>query len=88
MSNEQQQVLNLAEFLVSKERNVVAITTPIPGKDGKLSKKTPVYHLPVYKVNFRFDDGNPVDFHCDLADITDLINKLKSYENNWRKSKT
>lgn len=86
MSMEQEIIHNLTDFQVSKKTNVVAITTPIPGEDGKISKKTPVYHLPVYEVELQSDSGEPIKFHCDLADITDLISKLKSYENQRRKS--
>lgn len=75
----------LTDFKVFKDDKVIAISTPIPGSNGEISKKTPVFHLPVYKINLQLDDGGQnVTFHCDLADLTDLISKLKSLENQWK----
>lgn len=76
----------LIDHTINKENNVIAITTPIPGSDGLVSKKTPVFQLPVYKVDLNFEQEESVTFHCDLADITDLITKLKSCENQWRRA--
>lgn len=79
----------LSQVHVSRLDQVVAITTPIPDQRGHTSKKTPIFHLPVYqiKLEMRGDvsstDGE-LQFHCDLADLTDLIDKLKSYQNQWR----
>lgn len=71
--------VELKDFEVSKVEQVIAITTPIPGPDGTTSKKTPVFHLPIYKISLYLkDQEKPVTFHCDLADITDLTSKLKS----------
>lgn len=83
-----------------KDEKVVAITTPVPGPDGQISKKTPIYHLPVYKFEMELaneeteskeneqnlDSKQVVSFHCDLADITDLLDKLRAFENSWRRS--
>lgn len=69
----------LQDCKVSKKNNLVAITTPIPAKDGSVSKKTPVYHLPVYKVKLKLSDEQMLEFYCDLADMTDLIDKLKRF---------
>lgn len=80
----------LAGCQVIKE-NKIAITTPIPDKNGKISKKTPVFHLPIYKVDLKLhntdkgiEEEEVVSFRCDLADMTDLIGKLKCFENIWR----
>lgn len=74
---------------VIKDESIIAITTPIAAKDGTISKKTPVFHLPVYKIHLDLknqQDNETTVFHCDLADLRDLIEKLKVVENLWKKS--
>lgn len=69
-----------------KEEDVIAITTPVSAPDGTISEKTPIFHLPVYKVSLQLEgQDEPITFHCDLADITDLIGKLKVCENLWKR---
>lgn len=75
----------LQDFMVNKEKKIVAISTPIPGHNNQVSKKTPVFHLPVYKINLQMkDQDEPIEFHCDLADMIDIIDKLKGYENQLK----
>lgn len=91
MSTKQEgKILN--DFVVSKLDQVVAVTTPIPASDGRVSRKTPIFHMPIYKINLSFDDKTQtddetkaIDFNCDLADLTDLIDKLKTLRNQWRR---
>ena len=74
----------LEQLKVTKMEQLVAITTPNPGPDGQVSRKTPVFHLPVYKIRLIFEnDPNELELHCDLADLTDLIDKLKRVQNQW-----
>lgn len=71
---------------VTKVDHIIAVITPIPGKKGQISKKTPVFHLPVYEVTLEAGDGTtPVTFYCDLAELTDFIDKSVSLENAWRR---
>lgn len=85
-----QNVKNLTDFQVSKVEDVIAVTTPIPAQDGRLSKKTSVFHLPVYKIKLEFNSSNNqqgnelIEFYCDLADLTDFISQLKAHQNCWR----
>lgn len=79
------QVASLKQSQVTKLTKLIAVATPIPGKDGLVSKKTPVFHLPVYKIDLQLDDDETVTFHCDLADMTHLIDQLKSYKNHRRR---
>ena len=104
-------VLNRAQ--VSRLEQVVAITTPVPDSLGRTSKRTPVFHLPVYEVKLLVEhlgqgtnrteklaedkqqqqqqkaheepEFDETRFSCDLADLSDLIDKLKSYQNQWRR---
>jgi len=85
MSN-QASVKVVTSYQVSKDDKVVAITTPVPGKDGQVSRKTPIFHLPVYKIDLEFDHSETLTINCDLADMIDLISKLKTFENIWRRS--
>lgn len=72
--------LNLKDFEVLKVDKVIAITTPTPGPNGLISKKTPIFQLPIYKISLLIEDQDePITFHCDLADITDLTSKLKAF---------
>lgn len=75
----------LVESNVSKEHQVLAIITPTPAANGQVSKKTPIFHLPVYKVDLKLNSNESINFHCDLADLADLIDKLKRYQNQWQK---
>lgn len=83
--------VNFLEFnnlSVTREEELVVICTPMPGPNGEISKKTPVYHLPVYNVELKLDDGpseEVVSFQCDLADLTDLIDRLKACENLYKR---
>lgn len=84
---------NLLDVQVTKLSQLVAISTPIPAQDGRTSKKTPVFQLPVYEIDLKLAEDENEDikqktrrFHCDLADLSDLIEKLKSLENQWRRS--
>lgn len=76
---------NIKSYKVSRQEDVFAVSTPIAGPDGQVSKKTPVFHLPVYNVELNLEKGERVDFTCDLADMTDLLGKLKALENHWIK---
>lgn len=89
LSNIQKEASDEAEkslegFTVTRLDDIVAITTPIPDARGNVSSKTPVFHLPIYKVDLELDRGN-TSFHCDLADLTDLISKLKELRNQWQR---
>lgn len=81
------QVGSLKNFHVTKLSKLIAVATPIPGKDGSVSKKTPVFHLPVYKIDLQLNTGEVVTFHCDLADMTHFIDQLKSYKNHRQQSR-
>lgn len=71
----------LDKIHATRQEDVIAITEPIPDELGNVSSKTPIFHLPVYKLSLaeaaQQPDGRQVEFHCDLADLTDLISKLK-----------
>lgn len=98
----------LRQSQVSKSSELVAISTPVAAADGRVSRKTPVFQLPVYTVRLatttcslvggggvvagaasKQTDGaldqheQQQQFLCDLADLTDLIDKLKSLEHRW-----
>jgi len=80
--------MRLKSFHVARLYQVVAISTPLADQLGRVSKKTPIFHLPVYEVKLQMvDPEDPAGeirdlcFHCDLADLTDLIDKLKSFQN-------
>ena len=100
---------HLAKYQVSRLVDVLAVTTPIPDEYGNVSTKTPVFHLPMYKVDLLLrrqtktigpqkerdhqhggdsDDDNcdaddSLSFHCDLADLTHLLNRLKELNQEW-----
>lgn len=84
MSNESKKT-TLKECQVHRQEGVFAVSTPIAGPDGQISKKTPVFHLPMYSVKLKFEDDRQVEFVCDLADMTDLIGKLKTLQDQWIK---
>jgi hypothetical protein len=73
----------LADFRAHKVDQVVAITTPIPDARGNISTKTPIYHLPVYSVHLKTANNETLNFKCDLADMADLLAKLKELKNQW-----
>lgn len=80
-----QHASNVTLFEVEKVEDVIAITTPVPAQDGSISKKTSVFHLPVYKISLQLENQeNPIDFYCDLADLTDLISQLETCQNCWK----
>lgn len=86
LSPKEPKSFNLKKIEVTKEQQVIAVTTPIPTANGIVSKKTPIFHLPVYRITMQSDNsGKGHSFHCDLADLTDLKDKLKSYQNQWRR---
>lgn len=78
--------VRLIDCHVTKELNTVAISTPIPAENGQISHKTPIFHLPLYKVQLKLDQTPTIGFNCDLADMIALIDKLKNYENLWRQN--
>lgn len=82
---ETSQKSDLEGFKISRLDDIVAITTPIPDARGNTSSKTPLFHLPVYKVDLT-SNGHEISFHCDLADLTDLVAKLKELNIQWRRS--
>lgn len=70
---------------MERQEGIFAVSTPIAGPDGQKSKKTPVFYLPVYNVKLTLEENSKVEFNCDLADMTDLLSKLKALENQWIK---
>lgn len=43
--------LDLGKFHMSRLTDVLAITTPIPDQYGNVSTKTPIFHLPMYRLD-------------------------------------
>lgn len=79
-------VVRLIDCNVTKETQVVAISTPLKAQNtDEASCKTPIFYLPIYKVQLKLDQNKSVEFHCDLADMICLLDKLKHYENLWRR---
>lgn len=76
----------LSSFHVGKMNGVIAITTPIPDGRGNISTRTPIYHLPVYNVDLTIGDKATLNLKCDLADMTDLVAKLRELKNQWGRS--
>lgn len=89
MSGKLSSALSLENCQITKVDHIIAVITPIPNKKGQISKKTPVFHLPVYEVtlNVETDETQPLTFYCDLAELIDLIDKSASLENAWRRYK-
>lgn len=78
----------LRQVEATRLSHLVAVTTPIPTSDNRISKKTPIFHLPVYKIELKIESpasSDELSFYCDLPDLSDLIDKLKSMENQWRR---
>ena len=81
--------MDLDAFGIARQEDLLAITTPVPDHLGNVSIRTPVFHLPVYMVSLfgsTESDTQQLEFHCDLADLTDLISKLKQLNEQWTRS--
>lgn len=87
LDNEQTNIMKtLSSFHAAKINGVIAITTPIPDSRGNISTRTPIYHLPVYNVDLTIDNNDKLTMACDLADMTDLIAKLREVKNQLSRS--
>lgn len=71
------QITRLVSFRAEKQSNLVAVSTPVPGANGRVSPKTPIFHLPVYKISLELDNNQSKMFFCDLADMCDLVDKIR-----------
>lgn len=67
----------IVNFTVEKQEQLVAVSLPVPAPDGTISPKTPIFHLPVYKITLKFDDGNEEASYCDLADLSDFMDRMR-----------
>lgn len=74
------QVASLVSFEIEKQTQVIAVSTPVPGPNGLVSPKTPIFHLPVYKISMKFSDDKDRTFFCDLADLCDFMDKMRRFK--------
>lgn len=67
----------IVSFDVEKQGQLVAVSLPVPAPDGTISPKTPIFHLPVYKITLKFADGSEETSYCDLADLSDFMDSMR-----------
>lgn len=70
---------HIKNYAVEKQEQLVAVSVPVPAPDGTVSPKTPIFHLPVYKITLSFDDDSEEASYCDLAELSDFMERMRRF---------